>query len=338
MDNQRTEKIGAFISERRKAAGLTQKELAQRLGVTDKAVSKWERGQSYPDISLIIPLSKLLGATANELLSGGTDNGKDIAASQSAEAIAAKRPDESNVSSERHSCTVSSKPDETVQASAENSGQRESITVPAKKGAAIAAYHSPCEKEKVKRANWDRIRGISLILLSGAVLTAIVVCMICDLAITDRLTWSPIVISSCIAGYLLALPLLKARRRVVMKTLIVLTLITIPYLWILSLIIGERLIFTMGSVIYLVSIAGLWLMYAAFALLKGKKLYAGGISFIIAIPMTVLINHIAENFVPASAGGAADDAVNAIFMLVLSAACFLAGYFLYHGKKRGDDK
>lgn len=67
MDNQ---KIGIFISELRKEKKMTQKELAAALHITDKAVSKWERGQSSPDISLLIPLSELLGVTTGELLNG----------------------------------------------------------------------------------------------------------------------------------------------------------------------------------------------------------------------------------------------------------------------------
>lgn len=46
MDNEKMEKIGKFISELRKSKGLTQKDLAEQMGVTDKAVSKWERGVS----------------------------------------------------------------------------------------------------------------------------------------------------------------------------------------------------------------------------------------------------------------------------------------------------
>lgn len=63
--------FGAFLTERRKAKGYTQKDLAQRLFVSDKAVSKWERGQSLPDISLLIPLAECLGVTVTELLEGG---------------------------------------------------------------------------------------------------------------------------------------------------------------------------------------------------------------------------------------------------------------------------
>jgi len=64
------EKIGRFISDARKARDMTQKDLGDKLNVTDKAVSKWERGQSYPDISLLVPLSDALGITINELLNG----------------------------------------------------------------------------------------------------------------------------------------------------------------------------------------------------------------------------------------------------------------------------
>ncbi len=67
MDNK---KMAQFISELRKGRHLTQKELAEQLGVTDKAVSKWERGLSCPDISLLSELSQILGVTTNELLNG----------------------------------------------------------------------------------------------------------------------------------------------------------------------------------------------------------------------------------------------------------------------------
>ena len=61
--------LGAFITERRKALGLTQKDLAARLHVTDKAVSKWERGLSYPDVTLLELLADTLGLNLTELVS-----------------------------------------------------------------------------------------------------------------------------------------------------------------------------------------------------------------------------------------------------------------------------
>lgn len=64
------ENFGAFLSERRKQKGYTQKQLAGRLFVSDKAVSKWERGLSMPDITLLIPLADILEVSVTELLEG----------------------------------------------------------------------------------------------------------------------------------------------------------------------------------------------------------------------------------------------------------------------------
>lgn len=63
-------KMGAFISERRKVKGWTQSQLAEKLEITDKAVSKWETGRSMPDLSLFMPLCTLLDVTLNELFAG----------------------------------------------------------------------------------------------------------------------------------------------------------------------------------------------------------------------------------------------------------------------------
>ena len=60
--------FGCFLAELRKEKGFTQKELAEKLFVSDKAVSKWETGGSIPDVALLMPLSKLLGVTVPELL------------------------------------------------------------------------------------------------------------------------------------------------------------------------------------------------------------------------------------------------------------------------------
>ena len=63
-------KIGKFIAERRRQAGLTQIQLADMLGITDRAVSKWETGKAMPDASLMLALCEILGVTVNDLLCG----------------------------------------------------------------------------------------------------------------------------------------------------------------------------------------------------------------------------------------------------------------------------
>jgi transcriptional regulator with XRE-family HTH domain/disulfide bond formation protein DsbB len=64
------EVIGSFIAQVRKEKNLTQKELADRIGISDKTVSKWETGNGVPDVSLLQPLCKELSINLNELLSG----------------------------------------------------------------------------------------------------------------------------------------------------------------------------------------------------------------------------------------------------------------------------
>ena len=63
-------KIGKFIAERRKIAGLTQMQLAEKLGLTDRAISKWETGRSLPDSSVMLELCRVLGISVNDLLYG----------------------------------------------------------------------------------------------------------------------------------------------------------------------------------------------------------------------------------------------------------------------------
>ena len=82
MDKQ---KIGDFIKKKRKEKGLTQIELAEKIGITDRAISKWERGICCPDISLLKDLCKILDININELLSG--NELKEITIEQSEDII-----------------------------------------------------------------------------------------------------------------------------------------------------------------------------------------------------------------------------------------------------------
>lgn len=77
------EKFGNYITVLRKKNKMTQKELAEKLFISDKAVSKWERGQSLPDIIMLTPLSEVLGVTVAELLNcGEMEESKDTDSSQ----------------------------------------------------------------------------------------------------------------------------------------------------------------------------------------------------------------------------------------------------------------
>lgn len=67
MDQSKT---GRFIAERRKAQGLTQRQLAEALELSDKTISKWECGNGLPEVSLMLPLCSLLDISVNDMLSG----------------------------------------------------------------------------------------------------------------------------------------------------------------------------------------------------------------------------------------------------------------------------
>ena len=71
------EKIGKFIAKNRKSKKITQSELAEKLGVTDRAISNWENGKNMPDLSLFKPLCDILDITINELISGEKINNKE---------------------------------------------------------------------------------------------------------------------------------------------------------------------------------------------------------------------------------------------------------------------
>ena len=70
-------KIGKFISEKRKELGITQSELAEKLNITDRAISKWENGVCMPDVGTIPELCEILNITINDLFSGEVVNMKE---------------------------------------------------------------------------------------------------------------------------------------------------------------------------------------------------------------------------------------------------------------------
>lgn len=80
MENER---VGKYINLKRKALGMTQQELADKLGVTNKAVSKWERGEGYPEVTLLTKLAYVLNVTVDELLKGEDSKESKVVANDS---------------------------------------------------------------------------------------------------------------------------------------------------------------------------------------------------------------------------------------------------------------
>lgn len=84
-----TMEFGRFIAQQRKAVGLTQKELAERLMVTDKAVSRWENGHGYPDIETLENLSEALEVSLAELMHSKKNESGTITLQEASESISA---------------------------------------------------------------------------------------------------------------------------------------------------------------------------------------------------------------------------------------------------------
>ncbi len=269
MDN---EKMALLIAEQRKIKKLTQKELAMKLGVTDKAVSKWERGLSCPDISLLSALSELLGVTTGELLKG-----------------------------ERVSMSMAADVDFIVESTIQYA-------------------------ETVTKRKSENIRKAFAAAITSLFFLGIMVCLICDFAITGKLTWSWYPVSSIIYVWLLAIPAVIWRKRGVFISLICISLITIPYLYALERIIGiDRLLMPIGIPVAIVSILYLWIVHVLFVKSKLPRYQSASIALILGIPLSFGVNFILLKQIGEPLLDIWD--VLAYFLLaLLSAVIFRVGY------------
>ncbi len=99
-------KIGAFIKELRSELNMTQKDLAGLINCTDKAISRWETGRGIPEVSMLIPLSKTLGVSVNELLMGERFNLVSLEAAEEKAAETISVPEIINKSDEAVSYVI----------------------------------------------------------------------------------------------------------------------------------------------------------------------------------------------------------------------------------------
>lgn len=262
------EKIGSFIANLRKSKNMTQKELASKLNISDKAVSKWERGISLPDISILPKLSEILDIEISELLNGE-----------------AKAPQQSDA---------------------------DNLILDTIKYADISGEF---------KAN--KIRLIAAFLLSAAFIIGITVCLICDIAISGKLTWSLISVSSIVYCWLITVPVIYCKRSGTLFSIASVTVFTIPFLAILDKLIKQTdMILPLGSRVALVSIVYIWLIYFLSVKLKKCKLIALAIIFFLAIPFQIILKFIIKSYI---GGGAFDkwDALAFSIIIVVSVTLLL---------------
>lgn len=232
--------IGKFIAKCRKEKELTQAQLAEKLNITDRAVSKWETGKSMPDSSVMLELCGILGITVNELLSGEKVDMESYEKKADENLIALKRKNENNMAKNR----------------------------------------------------------MLAILFSATLLVGIIVCLICDIAISRRLTWSPIPVSSIVFAWVVALPSIILGKKGIAVSFASLSVFVIPYLYLLSCFVNEKAVFSIGAVTAAAAVVFLWIIFAVFRSVgKTGKSAALGITFLLTIPFMFIINVILSRMI-----------------------------------------
>ena len=264
--------LGEKIQKLRKQRGLSQEELAEKVTVTRQTISKWELGQSLPDLDFIAQLSDIFNVSSDYLI-------------------------------------------------------KDEMTEP---------NELPYKKRNYRLS--ERGKRIILVIVSAAALVAGCVCLICDYFTSDRLSWSLIAAVSIIAAWLMMLPSLISRTKIVLKTLVVVSAVPIPLLAILSLLLNKSVIFTLGICVTLIAIAAIWIIYGIFCKCAKNLWRAFGFALLVLIPVPIAITHISACFLPQVQFDFTSDIFNSGITLALSLMCFGADYLHYHKKGDATDK
>ncbi|MDE6594268.1 MAG: helix-turn-helix domain-containing protein [Oscillospiraceae bacterium] len=259
--------IGKFIARRRKAKELTQAQLAEMLNISDRAVSKWERGLNLPDPSLMLPLCEILGITADELLNG----------CESEAASAPEKSDEESAATE------------------------------------------------TKAKNNMPIHTVISVIFSAAIAIGMLVCIICNIAVSGGLTWSLIPIASMIYAWAIVFPGLIMRKGKLTASLVSTSVFTVPYLYIMSVLTGVHMVFVIGTSAAAVSLIFLWIIAAVFIKMgKSRKRAAFGISFLLAVPFEFAMNLLLSKLIGEPIFDVWDMLTMFIF-LIIAFVCFVSG-------------
>jgi len=260
--------IGKFIAQCRKEKKLTQAQLAQKLNITDRAVSKWETGKSMPDASIMLELCEILDIKVNELLSGERVKKEDYEAKADENLVAVlKRRDES--------------------------GRKRMV--------------------------------LAALLFSAVLLVGMAVCVICDVAISGRLTWSPIPVSSILFAWAISFPGMMLEKKKIAANLLPLSIFILPYLFLLSELVNRAEVFSIGGLMAAISVPFLWVVYALFHCMRTKKLLALGITFLLSIGFMLVINLSLSEILDEPLCDIW-DILSAFILLVLAVASFICYY------------
>ena len=256
---------GKFIASCRKEKGLTQAQLAEKLNITDRAVSKWETGKCMPDSSIMLELCNILDVTVNELFSGERIERNNYEEKVSENLIELKRKEENNMNK----------------------------------------------------------NTIISIIYTITMVIGILVCCICDVAISGTLTWSLIILSSILVTWIASFPVILLGKKGVLIAIVSINIFILPFMYILSILIKVNEVFSIGAIMSIITLVFLWIIYILYYRLKERKLLATGITFLFAIPFTFLINIILSKIIGEPVIDIWD--ILSVFILLIIAVAFIIG-------------
>ena len=144
--------------------------------------------------------------------------------------------------------------------------------------------------EKSAKSEMVSRQNILAVSFSVLLLLGIIVCSICDIAISGTFSWSLYPIAAIIFVWSVFVPLVKYGTKGILGSLVIFSVLIVPFLYVMSILVGNQLIMPIGIRISLCSIAYLWSIYLVFRKLKRRKIVAAAISFLLTIPLCVVIN------------------------------------------------
>ncbi len=168
---------------------------------------------------------------------------------------------------------------------------------------------------------------------SAALLIGIMVCMICDLAITGSLTWSLIPTGSIAFAWVVSFPGIILGRKGMLISLISLSVFTVPYLFLLSHILGAKEVFSIGSVMGVIAIAFMWNVAAVFRRMGKSRIPAAlGVNFLLAVPFLFIVNGALRKMIGEPILDVW-DLLTVFVLLILAFTSFACGGSWKYGKK-----
>lgn len=170
-------------------------------------------------------------------------------------------------------------------------------------------------------------QNIGTVIFAGLLLLGILTCAIIDFAISGTLSWSLIVISACVFAGLIFIPLIKYGIKGIKVSLIIFSVLVVPFLFILSLLIeNSEPIFSIRISVLVVPIIYLWCIFAIFKKFRSRKFIATAVSLLLVIPLSIVTNFALSKKISTSLFDAW-DAMSFAIVIVVAAVLILIDYY-----------